>query len=279
MSWVNPFARRPAAALLAAAVFAGAAATLTGRELVGRHRAQEGSAPRACPRGACGAPPLVGPYAARAPALRLRARLARRGRSRSATPLVAVLPAASRAGVDGSAQADGARAPAGTPGALGREGVAGQEGAEGAPGSEGAHGAAGEAGAKGDTGETGAAGAEGREGPQGLPGAEGKHGVRGKPGPEGPPGPSPSYISVTGPDVAGTLVFGATVEATAGCPEDAPKAVGGGGVATGVGMILSTSRPTPAPPAQPSGWAVVAEQVDASGETAGVVHAFAICAS
>jgi hypothetical protein len=276
MSWVNPFARRPAAALLAAAALAAAAATLASRDLTARHSAQEGSAPRACPRGACGAPPLAGSYAARAPALRLRARLARRGPGRSATRLVAVLPAASAASVDGSAPADGARGPAGTPGAPGGEGVAGQEGEEGEPGAEGAHGAAGEAGGKGDTG---AAGAEGREGPQGLEGAEGKHGVRGKPGPEGPPGPSPSYISVTGPDVAGTLVFGATVEATASCPEDAPKAVGGGGVATGVGMILSTSRPTPAPPAQPSGWAVVAEQVDASGETAGVVHAFAICAS
>ncbi len=277
MSWVNSFPRRPAAVLLAAAALAAGVATLASRTPTSSERAVAGVDPHECPGGSCGAPPAPAPVGTGA-------RLGRRRRARTgvasgartegvlepAVPLVA----ANGAGTSNSAQTGvGAAGPAGSAGA---EGAPGAEGPEGAPGREGAAGSPGEAGARG---EAGATGAEGPEGPQGQAGPEGKHGAKGKRGPEGPPGSSPSYTYVTGSDVSGPVVFEATVEAEVECPESAPKAVGGGGVATGAGMILAASESMPPPPAPARGWRVVAEQLDPSGGTPGVVHAFASCAS
>jgi hypothetical protein len=100
-------------------------------------------------------------------------------------------------------------------------------------------------------GPRGPQGARGPQGPQGLPGAAGATNVTVR----------------LGPDVLGT--------STASCL-GAERAVGGGGVATGLDGVLWASNPTPAS-GTPTGWE--ADAVDRAGGADDTAQAYVICAS
>jgi hypothetical protein len=96
----------------------------------------------------------------------------------------------------------------------------------------------------------------GSRGPQGLQGAQ---------GPQGAAGATNVTVRV-GADVGGT--------STASC-QAGERAVGGGGVATGVDGVLWASNPTPTS-GTPTGWE--ADAVDRAAGTTDTVQAYVVCA-
>jgi hypothetical protein len=109
-------------------------------------------------------------------------------------------------------------------------------------------------------------------GPRGLQGARGPAGPQGAQGPQGPAG-APGAAGATnvtthlGPDVAAT--------STASCPAG-QRAVGGGGVATGLDGVLWASNPTP-DSGTPTAWE--ADAVDRVAGTVDTVQAYVVCAA
>lgn len=93
---------------------------------------------------------------------------------------LALVPAVSCAGPQGTP------APEGPPGAQGLQGPAGEPGP---PGPQGPQGPAGEPGPPGPEGPQGERGPRGSRGPQGPQGPEGPQGIQGEQGPQGPEGP------------------------------------------------------------------------------------------
>jgi hypothetical protein len=109
----------------------------------------------------------------------------------------------------------------------------------------------------------------GPRGPRGARGPAGPQGAQGPQGPAGAPGAAGATNVTThlGPDVAGT--------STASCPAG-QRAVGGGGVATGMDGVLWASNPTPAS-GTPTAWE--ADAVDRLGGTTDTVQAYVVCAA
>ena len=102
--------------------------------------------------------------------------------------------------------------------------------------------------------------------PAGPQGPRGLQGLQGPPGPQGPAGATNVTVRV-GPDVTGT--------STASCPSG-ERAVGGGGIATGVDAVLWASNPTPTS-GTPTGWE--ADAVDLVTGAIDSVEAYVVCAA
>jgi hypothetical protein len=99
--------------------------------------------------------------------------------------------------------------------------------------------------------------------PAGARGAQGPQGIQ---GPQGAPGATNVTVRV-GPEVAAT--------STASC-NSGERAVGGGGIATGIDGVLWNSTPTQTS-GTPTSWD--ADALDVTAGTADTVQAYVICAA
>jgi Collagen triple helix repeat (20 copies) len=157
--------------------------------------------------------------------------------------------------------------------------VAGPEGPTGAQGATGAQGVQGAPGAQGPQGPQGATGSPGRAGPQGATGLTGKQGVPGPAGPVGATGTIAASIVTSGTTVlsAADPPVGATVAATATCPQDEISLGGGAQVsATGLdgkNVVLRSSFPTGT-----NGWRAVGSVIGPLGAGEQMaVHPYVLC--